>query len=98
MRLPIRDVSVPSKEAMVAILDAIDKSIRENHPVYVHCWGGKGRTGTVIGCYLARHGIAIGQEALARINYLRRDLPDSSARSPETLEQCEMVLSWAKGE
>ena len=28
VRLPIRDVSVPSKEAMVAILDEIDKSMQ----------------------------------------------------------------------
>jgi len=26
--------------------------------VYVHCWAGRGRTGTVVGCYLKRHGIA----------------------------------------
>ena len=98
VRLPIRDVSVPSKEAMVAILDEIDKSMQENHPVYVHCWGGRGRTGTVIGCYLARHGMAVGQEALARINFLQSALLDSTARSPETSEQCEMVILWAAGE
>ena len=83
---------------MRAILDEIDRSIQKNHPVYVHCWGGRGRTGTVIGCYLARHGMAVGQEALARINFLRSALPDSTARSPETSEQCEMVILWAAGE
>ena len=98
VRLPIRDVSVPSEEAMVAILDDIDWSIQNNHPVYVHCWGGRGRTGTVVGCYLARHGIAVGQEGLTRIIYLRGAVPDSAALSPETPEQCEMVLSWSKGE
>ena len=93
VRLPIRDVNVPSKEAMVTILDDIDRSIQNNHPVYVHCCGGRGRTGTVVGCYLARHGIAVGHEALARINYLRRAVPDRTSRSPETPKQCEMVLS-----
>ena len=33
-------------------------------PVYVHCWGGIGRTGTVVGCWLVRHGMT-GDEALA---------------------------------
>ena len=98
VRLPIRDVSVPSKEAMVAILDEIDGSIQNDHPVYVHCWGGRGRTGTVIGCYLARHGIALGQEALGRIKYLRRAVSDAAFDSPETPEQCKMVLTWVTGE
>jgi len=66
--------------------------------VYVRCWGGRGKARTVIGCYVARHGIAIGQEALARINYLRLALPDAYASSLETPEQCELVLPWVMGE
>jgi protein-tyrosine phosphatase len=34
---------------MVRILNQIDMCIKYDKPVYVHCWGGKGRTGTVIG-------------------------------------------------
>ena len=98
VRLPIRDVNVPSKEGMVGILDEIDPSLQNNRPMYVHCWGGRGRTGTVIGCYLARHNIAVGQDAIERINYLRHNLPDSDFLSPETPEQCEMVRSWSVGE
>lgn len=26
--------------------------------VYVHCYGGIGRTGTVVGCWLVRHGLS----------------------------------------
>jgi protein-tyrosine phosphatase len=37
-------------ELMTTILDAIDESMTAGKPVYVHCWGGMGRTGTVIGC------------------------------------------------
>ena len=51
-RIPVRDVSVPSKDGMVMILDRIDQALAQQRPVYVHCWGGKGRTGTVVGCYL----------------------------------------------
>jgi len=55
-RFPIRDLGVPSHTEMCRILDCIDASIEAGRPVYVHCWGGRGRTGTVVGCYLARHG------------------------------------------
>ena len=34
--------------------------------VYVHCWGGIGRTGTTVGCWFVRHG-RTGDQALAEI-------------------------------
>ena len=75
-RMPIRDMDVPSQEEMRAILDEIARCMAKDLPVYVHCWGGKGRTGTVVGCYLARHGIATGWDALRKIKSLRRGVPD----------------------
>jgi len=97
-RFPIRDVSVPSRELMRSILDDIDTSTARGCPVYVHCWGGKGRTGTVVGCYLARHGIATGKKALAMIERLRQHDPRAHEPSPETSAQRAMVVSWEKGE
>jgi protein-tyrosine phosphatase len=46
---------VPDAEMMGSVLDAIDTSLDEVGPAYVHCWGGHGRTGTAIGCWLVRH-------------------------------------------
>jgi hypothetical protein len=60
----IRDMDVPSREEMAGLLDRIDNAIVAGRTVYVHCRGGLGRTGTVAGCWLARHGIAAGTEAL----------------------------------
>ena len=34
---------------MNRILNEIDSSLSADRPVYVHCWGGKGRTGAVVG-------------------------------------------------
>jgi protein tyrosine phosphatase (PTP) superfamily phosphohydrolase (DUF442 family) len=96
-RLPIVDVSVPTVEHMRAILDAIDASLAAGDPVYVHCWGGRGRTGTVAGCYLARHGYATGQRALDFVQHLRRTDAKAYASSPETLRQCRMVREWQPG-
>ncbi len=76
-RVPVRDVSVPSRQVMTGILDMIDRAMAQNRPVYVHCWGGKGRTGTVVGCYLIRHGHAGGAGALEKIKDLRRNDPRS---------------------
>ncbi len=98
IRMPIRDMGVPPREEMRAILDEVDRSIEQNLPVYVHCWGGKGRTGTVVGCYLARHGIATGWDALRKIKSLRRGVPDWRESAPQSPSQYSMVRSWQTGE
>jgi len=95
-RMPIGDMSVPSKVHMERILDLIDRCIQNDQPVYIHCWGGRGRTGTVVGCYLARHGYASGQNVLNLIQNLRRDTEDHGRPSPETPDQSDFVLSWAE--
>lgn len=87
-RIPIRDVSSPSREEMVMILDHIDQALVRQRPVYIHCWGGKGRTGTVVGCYLARHGVAVGDAALEAIRQLRRKDPKAHESSPKTAHSC----------
>jgi hypothetical protein len=97
-RMPIRDLDVPSPEFMVQILDRIDASLNESRFVYVHCWGGRGRTGTVVGCWLVRHGIAETNMVLEKIRTLRQYDPRAHFPSPEMPGQVRMVLSWQKGE
>jgi protein-tyrosine phosphatase len=92
-RLSIPDGGTPMSAGMVCILDAIDAALEAGQVVYVHCYGGIGRTGTVVGCYLARHGMR-GEDALVEIARLREGTPDGRRRSPETREQEEMVRHW----
>lgn len=95
-RFPVRDVSTPdSPELTKAILDTIDRTIDQGGAAYVHCWGGVGRTGVIVGCWLARHGYE-GGAALARLHELWLHCPKSAWRrkSPETGEQEQYVLTW----
>jgi protein-tyrosine phosphatase len=93
-RMPIRDLSIPSKEHMLRILDVIDEALNNNKVVYVHCWGGVGRTGTVIGCYLMRHGMANNANVIETIEYLKRTTSIAERESPETEEQQLYLRNW----
>jgi protein-tyrosine phosphatase len=93
MRLSIPDLNVPPIERMREILDTIDEALSRGRTVYVHCYGGVGRTGTVIACHLVRPGTP-AQDALASIAEWRRETPDGHRESPETPEQRRFVEDW----
>lgn len=96
VRSAIRDLSIPQPECMTRILDCIDASLAERLPVYVHCWGGVVRTGTVIGCWLMRHGLATRDAVLSTLARLRKcDAERGHRISPETDAQQQFVLGWA---
>lgn len=97
-RFPIKDLGLPTVGEMQTILNFIDDNIKNNKPVYIHCWGGKGRTGTVVGCFLIRHRYANKNNVIDMIQYLRRTDPMLSYTSPETEEQFNFVKNWNVGQ
>jgi hypothetical protein len=98
-RFAIGDFGLPTPGLMRTILDKVDESLAAGHRVYVHCWGGIGRTGTTVGCYLVRRGLD-GEAALRQLAEWWREVPKSRIhpRSPETSEQAAFVRSWAMHE
>ncbi len=97
-RMSIRDRDVPDEAAhMRAILDHMDDELAAGQRIYLHCWGGVGRTGTVVGCWLVRHGVE-GEAALQRLAQWWREVEKSwrHERTPETDAQHAYVLEWAK--
>lgn len=98
LSFPIVDMDVPTVPQMVDVLDAIDAALAAGDTVYVHCWGGHGRTGTVVGCWLVRHG-ATYEDAIELIRERRRPLPvyRLNPESPQTAAQHDFVRDWQRG-
>jgi hypothetical protein len=95
--VPILDGAAPSEAAMEAILDAIDASLARGRPVYVHCQGGRGRTGTTIACHWIRHGVFDADSAMRELIERRRGQPNGERPSPETGAQHRLIRAWARG-
>lgn len=100
IRLPIRDLRVPTLDEMSRLQWVLADAERLGKTVYIHCWGGVGRTGTVVGCHLVERGHS-PDEALDLVQRLFREmspekLQDHPDGSPETNAQREFVRQWAR--
>jgi protein-tyrosine phosphatase len=78
---------------MREILTQIARALEGDAPVYVHCWGGIGRTGTVVGCWLVERGHT-GPSALEQLKTLRLHPEKNRRPSPEMPEQIDFVRTW----
>ena len=96
-RFPITDCGVPkSIESVQRLLLRIEELKKMDGYVYVHCWGGVGRTGTIIACYLSQNWKE--PDLNKTLNVLRKNfaqMPKSAYRkSPETKEQIDFIKQF----
>jgi len=97
MRFAIVDYSIPELEEMQQIVSTINSLLEAGQRIYLHCRGGIGRTGTVVGCWLKNQGYD-SETALAELSQLFS--ASNAARftsSPETKEQRDFVRSFLSG-
>jgi hypothetical protein len=96
VRSAIADTWVPDNAAqMQQILSEIRTALSLGRCVYVHCRAGIGRTGLVIGCFLAEEE-QNGKSALKRLNRLWRQSAraDSWPKVPQTPKQADYIRRW----
>lgn len=85
-RRPVEDADLVRQAAVLVLAE-----LRQGRGVVVHCAGGTGRTGTVIGCALR----GLGHEASAVLAYLERLNRRRGRRGwPESSWQAEMVRTF----
>jgi len=90
--------TVPTDQEMSFLLDAVDAEIDgRNSPTLIHCSDGHGRSALVVGCYLARHGIAEGKGVIEKIKELRATVPGLADHNcPDNIVQERFVTRWKK--
>lgn len=97
-RFPVGDFGLPTPAQMSALLEALEDALAAGRKVYLHCWGGIGRTGTAVGCWLVRGGHS-GPTALERLAELYQAAAQSRLypHSPETEAQRAFIRDWGGG-
>ena len=95
-RFAIVDASVPAEiHEMRTIQEHLADALERRRPLYVHCRAGIGRTGLVVGCFLAEAGYD-GAGALRTLNALWRRCARSATwpQVPQTEAQARYVCDW----
>jgi hypothetical protein len=98
VRSAIADTWVPKNVAqMQHILSDIRAALALGRCIYVHCRAGIGRTGLVVGCFLAEEGGG-GKAALKLLNRLWRESERAKTwpKVPQTVEQADYIRRWPK--
>ncbi len=96
LRSAIHDTEVPESVLQMRDIQAqIRSTLASGGGIYVHCRAGIGRTGTVVGCYLAEHGLG-GKAALKQLNRLWQQSARSRSwpKVPQTAEQADYIRRW----
>ena len=98
LHLPIVDGSVTADALIDALCDDLIARIRAGRRLYVHCWGGHGRTGTVVAIILGRMYDITCAQALARTQTLHDVRGDpQNVGSPSTPVQRLQVRRLLEG-
>lgn len=91
---PIPDMGVLGAEGYDLIVDEVHNAA-ERGGVYLHCWGGIGRTATVVGCLLVDQGLSY-EGAMRTIKERRSATKKAHVRAPQTFPQREIIMKRAE--
>ncbi len=99
LRFPVPDISIPKDLASVqALIKEMDTILADpGNKLYLHCWGGVGRTGTIVGCWYANRQGTTFSGALQKTRDAFKGCPKSRHRHiPETPEQVSFIGEYSR--
>ena len=95
-RFEIPDTSIIDDGGYDDVLAHIKGELDSGKVVYVHCYGGKGRTGTVVGCWLIDNEGLDYEGTIRRLRELRRGSRKAREGVPDTPSQREVLRRRAQ--
>jgi atypical dual specificity phosphatase len=87
LHVPVQDMAPPSILDIEEVVAFTETSIEQGKPVAIHCLAGRGRTGTMLACFLVHRGL----EPQVAIETIRTQRPGSI----ETQTQVMAVFDYA---
>lgn len=87
VKIKVEDFTPPTLDQIQQFIQTVEEAERQHTAVAVHCAAGKGRTGTVIACYLVKRLRYTAEQAIQHVRCLRPG-------SVETAEQENMVSKF----
>ena len=96
VKFSIVDMSVPTLDYLYSVVADLQDRVQRGRNLYIHCWGGRGRAGTVGAALMAALHDADGSELLdfVQAGYSSRGFDDY--KSPETMDQRRTVHRFVK--
>lgn len=93
LHVPIRDFDCSNDEVVIQLARVLIWRLKRGEKIYVHCWGGHGRTGTITAVILGLLYDLTATDALRRTQFYH-DLRVNNLHvgSPQTPEQCLQVV------
>jgi atypical dual specificity phosphatase len=88
LHVPVEDMGSPSVEQIQECLSAIDKANQQEMGVVIHCFAGRGRTGTILACYFVQKGM----NAVEAMDHVRELRPGSIESFPQEMVVEEFAL------
>ncbi|CAE7600943.1 unnamed protein product [Symbiodinium pilosum] len=99
LHCPIQDLNTPQSQELSELVADLSQRMEAGEVIYLHCWGGRGRSGVVAACLLGRFFNLPPAECLRVVQdgYSSRGSEldiGALAKSPQTDEQRQFVKLW----
>lgn len=93
LHCPIVDLGIAEEQQLIDLLNDVTERLKLGEKMYVHCWGGRGRAGTIGAALLAKLYGVDADEALERVQRAF-DTRSEQRQSPETSQQHTFVRDF----
>mmetsp|Transcript_93304 Transcript_93304/g.301840 ORF Transcript_93304/g.301840 Transcript_93304/m.301840 type:complete len:337 (+) Transcript_93304:84-1094(+) len=100
LRAPMPDLGIPPEGLLERLIPELERRLNAGEVLYLHCWGGRGRTGILAACLLGSRFPDLSPEAClcaVQAGFSARGSPLDRgvlSRSPQTAEQRSFVHEW----